>query len=356
MTTIADTLAVLLPHLGRELLSDRARARLLAAGDALPAALSRCIYIECRPETTELADLIVDVDVHGGEMLAGTGPAIGLSPAQRLEPAWTPVIAFARAWTDRGGTLCHDVSGAWLEFDLAAGASPPAPSLFVDFSERAARAGPERGLGALTAVLTAVGRPLTTDSRRRLSSLLAALPASAAVLYAGVMLARDTSATRLCIMGLMRTQLLDYLRAVHWAGNMDQLDALMASLADASGGGQEQPAIVHLDAGASLGGSVGLEYPLARQPQLAGEIAESALLDNFATRGLLTPAHRRALREWVGWEQRTMAHELWPSVIVRRVNHVKLVLSANGALGVKLYLCAESVARADLRPARARGG
>ena len=112
MTTVADTLALLLPHLPHTLVDDGARTRLVAAGATLPAALSRCIYLECRPGSSALVDLIVDVDRDAAEILAGTNPAIGLSAAQRNMPAWTPIIAFARGWSDRAGASSRDVARA----------------------------------------------------------------------------------------------------------------------------------------------------------------------------------------------------------------------------------------------------
>jgi hypothetical protein len=92
-----------------------------------------------------------------------------------------------------------------------------------------------------------------------------------------------------------------------------------------------------------------MEYPLARAPQLRGEIAEQALLDLLERRALLGPADRLALYEWIGYQEEIRAHELWPSVTVRRVNHLKLTVAAEGAPTLKLYLCAESIPRADLR-------
>ena len=49
---------------------------------------------------------------------------------------------------------------------------------------------------------------------------------------------------------------------------------------------------------------------------------------------------------WPGLVKRTMPHQLWPSLFVRRVNHVKLVQDAQGALTGKVYLCAEHMAAA----------
>lgn len=355
MPTLGDTLALLLPHLPPALVSAEAAARLAQAGHLLPAALSRCLYVECHPATAGLADLIVDLERDlGGLVVAGGNPALALTTVQRAAPGWAPVIAFARAWTDARHPLHHHVTGAWLEMDLASsGQTIPAPSLFVDFGAHLARdaSGAER-LDVLLALLDILERPRSPSGAAALQAALAELPPAASLLYAGVMLGRRAAGVRLCIMGLARGELAAYLRAVRWPGDVDALCARMETLARGSAGAQEQPAVVHLDIGDTLHESIGLEYALARRPQLDGRIAESLLLDRLREWGLLTVAQAAALSGWCGVEVRQLPHELWPSVVVRRVNHVKLVLPGQAPVSLKLYLCAEVMARAALRAAR----
>lgn len=356
MTSVSDSLLHLEPHLPEALVSPAGRARLHVAAAALPAALTHCLYVECRAGGNGAADLIVDVDLDGAAVLADANPAIRLSGAQRADPHWAPVIAFARAWRRQDGPLGADIAGAWLEFDLAGPASPSGwPSLFIDFGDDVASgSSADRRLTVVQGVIAATNVALPSPVAGGIRRAIEALPGCASLLYMGIMLARGVHTVRLCIMGMSPDVLARYLVRIAWAGDLPRVRALVDAIA--LDGGQTQPAIVHLDVGASVQATLGLEYPLARVPQRRGEIAETAFLGYLEQQGLLATRERLALLEWIGLDERIRAHELWPSVIVRRVNHVKVVLRPEGAPAVKLYLCAESTPSVALRPAPPRGG
>lgn len=334
MPSLAGTFDIVAPHLPDALVSSTARARARAVAASLPAALSRCLYLECRPGHPESADLIVDVDVAGRDILAGRNAVVSLD-ARHDTLAWRGIVQMMRTWTDPSSRLHRAFVGAWLEFDLPDdGSSLPSPSLFVDFA-------PELGNCEAMAALVAAAR-LAGDREVPASAFeaIALLPSHATLLYAGIMLARESAPLRLCVMGLANGELAAWLRAAHWPGDVGGLATLLSDLA--CDGDQSQPAIVHLDAGDALRPGIGLEYPFARRPQLSGTIAEQRLLDALEARALIATVQRAALSTWTGADRRTMPHELWPSLLVRRVNHVKLV-QAGDAVRAKLYLCAEHV-------------
>jgi hypothetical protein len=346
MQSLAGTFARLEPHLPNALVSGTARQRLTVKAATLPAALGRCLYVECRPDDPDSADLIVDVEASGFAILAGENPHVALVSSQLVSPAWSRIAALARAWTSTASPLRGRIDGIWLEFDLSGEkVAEAAPNLFVDFSPAAYLAESTAArLEPLADVAWLVDYPFDHAQRRAIHDLIATLPPHAVLLYAGFMLARDTDAVRLCIMGLTRLELVTFLRAAHWSGHMDGMTALVDAIAEPTGGGQRQPAIVHLDVdagGSTRASSLGLEYPLSRRSQLAGVFTERALLDTLAARGLLSPAQRSELDAWPGYERVTMPHELWSSILTRRVNHVKLVQPPGGPLRAKLYLCAE---------------
>jgi hypothetical protein len=348
--SLVGTLALVEPRLAFALVGEPARQRLRAAASWLPAALSHCLYIECRPAVPDTADLIVDVDAAGREILAGLDPMIPLPPTLCAVPNWTRVASFARAWLDERQTLRGVIADAWLEFDLGEGASElPAPSVFVDFSEATSRSpSAAHRFAALVAAADTLDYPVAPRTATTLRRCIETLPAEGLVLYAGFMLARETDAIRVCVMGLSRTGLASYLRAIAWTGDVARVTDLVELIARDEHGGQVQPAIVHLDVGEAPCATIGLEYPFARQPQLSGTLAERSLLDALVSRGLVTEAQRDGLYAWVGYDRRTMPHEVWPSLLVRRVNHVKLVLRDDGTEEAKIYLCAEHT------PARVR--
>jgi len=340
--SLAGTFDLVSPHLPAALVDDHARARVRTMAATLPAALSHCLYVECRPGNPRLADLIVDVDAAGREILAGANPVLALGP-EHAGAAWQGIAAVMQAWNEEGSSLHHAMDGAWVEFDLHGGGAPPiAPSLFVDFSDGVQHAAT---WAVRTAALHEVAHLLghaSSAQAAKVDAAVSSLPAHAVLLYAGFMLPRGGDAVRLCVMGLARPELVTWLRRVGWPGDVDALAAIMTLLARPDGGAQPQPAILHVDIGAEVGGGIGVEYPFARRPQLSGVIAERGVLDTLVAAGLVTATDRDAVARWAGAERRTMPHELWPSLLVRRLNHVKLVLD-DGGLRAKLYLCAEHV-------------
>lgn len=356
MDTLAGTLSLVDRHLPSLLVSESARRRLRHSASQLPAALSSCVYIECRTDGANAADLIVDVSAEGWAILAGTNPVLRLPDPLRRQPVWSHVEALAQRRIDPHDPLHEALSGAWLEFDLGVEREcdrMPTPSVFVDFSESVYRSPSLVARRApLLHVAHLLGHAMAPAARRAIDDALAALPPRAALLYAGFMCGRDTDAIRLCIAGFSRDELAAYLDTMHWPGDMTSLTALMTSLATDEGGAQDRPAIVHLDLSASFGACIGLEYPLARLPQLRGQLAEGALLDALVRRAFLTSEQRDALVTWPALDKRTMPHQLWPSFLVRRLNHVKLVQDANGVLSVKVYLCAEHTQSIRSRPVR----
>jgi hypothetical protein len=317
---LSGTLDRVAPHLPPALVSATALARVRDAAAWLPAALSNWLYLECRLRRVQAGDASLPAALGGVE-------------------AWRRAAALARAWADPGSPLARAVESVWLEFDLddasAAAGRPPAPGVFVDFTQEAFESGSpaERFALAEAALRPLLAGEMPDATARGVRRCFDALPAGAYLLYVGVLLPRGTDLVRLCVIGLGEDALLSYLRDVGWAGAPDELRALTSELARA-------PEIVHLDVGPSGAPSprVGLEYPFARRSQLRGAIDEVALLDHLVTRGLCTPEKRDALARWPGHAFDTMRHELWPSLVVRRVNHVKLVCDAGRPVRAKGYL------------------
>jgi hypothetical protein len=146
-----------------------------------------------------------------------------------------------------------------------------------------------------------------------------------------LLLSRRREAVRVCIMGLPPAELPRYLRAVGWSGSLGALADVTAPLGDA--------AIVHLDLGERVLPTIGLEYVFARPSQVRGRIVETALLDALVERGLCDPAKRAGLERWPGVSLARLPHELWRSLVLRRLNHVKVVYEEGRPLEAKAYLC-----------------
>jgi hypothetical protein len=270
-------------------------------------------------------------------MLGGPVPA---------HPAWDRVAELARRWAEPDAALARAVESVWLELDLdrPAGDEVPVPGVFVDFLDAGITGGEDLDAAARLAgeaLAPLLGGRLPDAAARRLRACIAALPAGAFVIYLGVMLSRPAAAAavRLCVMGVEgRGALASFLGAAEWPGPAGDVIEDAVALAQADGAGA---AMVHLDLlpDGGVAPALGLEFTFARRPQLEGRIAERGLLDALVARGLCDPGKRDALAAWPGYRVETLPHELWPSLVVRRLNHVKVVCTPAGVVDAKAYLC-----------------
>jgi hypothetical protein len=107
------------------------------------------------------------------------------------------------------------------------------------------------------------------------------------------------------------------------------------------------PGYVHLDArDDGAGPRLGVEVPLQRRAQLEGSLRESAWVRSLA--GPAAAAEKvEALHAWPGWTAAVLPHQPWRSLLVRRVNHVKLVFQEGCAPQAKAYLAVRHTPRTN---------
>lgn len=310
------------------LVSAAARARVMRACAAIPAELTSWGYLECRlGADDDRVDLITRVDRR----------------ASRLLPdRWSTPASLAREWRSAASPLHEAVRSLWLEFDLPAReeAPPGRPGLFVSLAReaqprRASGPGAEGAPGPVEPFLAAAageGAGGATGRCRR------ALPGGAFVPYLGVFPHREGSPLRVCVAGLAEDALPAFLRRLGWGGWAD-LGARLGSIARSRAGVRAPgPLLLHLDFYGELGDRIGLEYVCAPGEQLTGQLAELRFLDHLVELGLCTPEKREALAAWPGFSRVRLPHEIWRSLLVRRLNHVKIQLSTTGAMSAKAYL------------------
>ncbi|HET6763772.1 MAG TPA: hypothetical protein VFH27_08865 [Longimicrobiaceae bacterium] len=337
--TLADTLRVVEAHVPAALVGDGARARVMGVAARLPAALSRWAYLECRlAEGAAQVDASVVLDEDGRDVVAGANPAIGL-PGDLLErDEWRRVRALCRAWAGADADVAAWTTGVWLEFDVPADAGTvPVPGVFVYSSHEALRPGPlpTAPEGARRALEILRGSTLPAELARGLDRCWASLPPGAHAPHVGAMLSRGAPSLRVCVTGAAREEVPGFLADAGWPGDAAALARLLSELEH---DGAPEPAMVQVDMAGSANARVGIEYALDRAPQASGALPRGAFLDALVRRGLCAPAKRAALAEWPGAALHELAHQLWPSVVSRRVNHVKLVLGASGPVEAKAYL------------------
>ncbi|WP_147395236.1 hypothetical protein [Azospirillum cavernae] len=277
----------------------------------------------------------------GGEILAGRHPTRDVPPAWLEQPEWRSVRAHCRDWTEPGSLLSERSRSAWLEFDGDQMARRRVlPSLFVDFRDVSPT--DRRPLRALT-VATLIAPDARAGVESTLERVAAALPAHAAWQFLGVMLPRDRTQARLCV-ALPVGEVKAFVAGVGLSID-DQTTRLIAVSAR-----HAASVVLHLDVGERLGATLGAEL------KPAGEDGWAALLTDLEREGLCVAAEREALLAFPGQSGMVRdgggadgfadavigAPDMWRQVagclVVRSLNHVKLVSRPGQALAAKAYL------------------
>jgi hypothetical protein len=343
MLTLARTLDALAAYLPPALVSPAGYLGALQVAAQLPAALTRWTYLECRLGGRPApVDVIVEIDATGRDILTGAVRALAPGPSLQADPVWARVVEVCRRWADPASPLRHWVECLWLEFDAGTGSAPARPGVFVGFARRAYAEGSaeERCARATHALEVLLGAPLDAGRLEALRRCYRHLPEGASVLYAGSLLPRGDGVLRACINGLGARELPGFLRAAGWPGPYGPLEALLPRLhAVRAGAAVRDPALLHLDLGTEgVRPRIGLEYVFGWKEQARGRLAETAFLEHLTAHGLCTAEEAAALAAFPGCTTEQLPHELWNSLVLRRVNHVKLVLDGDRAPEAKGYL------------------
>ena len=345
---LAQTLGSIADYLPPALVNHEALHHAATRCAGLPAALTRWIYFECRlsPRTSRV-DLILEVDDVGRAIIAGETSGMQRLDHTRSSPHWRRLRTFCRKWARQGSLLSRTVDHIWLEFDLPRNADdrepgPPVPGLFVCFGEVPPNGfSPHRWLSiAREALPEAMGRRLPGAWDRMLESCFDRLPSGAYVPYAGMMIQRPNAGVRLCVTRLGDERIVKYAAELGWPGSLRELRDLLSRIrevrSDASVPGA---AMMHLDISDRMEPAIGLEYTFNRKAQFGGHLLETPFLNHLVDRGLCSTMHRKALGMWPGGMTMRMRHQFWQALVLRRVNHIKLVHRPGRPLEVKAYLC-----------------
>lgn len=308
--TVAGSLRYIAPELPAALVTHAARERLLAVADRIPAARTRWMYLECR-----LAADATQTDL---------------------------IIRVAREPTS------HDaIDALWLEFDCpidgrSVDAVLESPGVFADICPAVYARAPvrERCTATLDVVRSLSSAALTGEMTSVIERCVFALPSGAAILYVGNFPHRDAATRRLCIGGITDDALPAYLERIGWPGTWSRISRVLGPLASLGACPGRSAAIVHIDVSADVAPTIAVELPFSRVSQVAGRVAELGVIDALVTAGLCDRAKRDALLAWPGRRVAIMPHELWPSSVTRRINHVKLVWRPDEDVEAKVYLAA----------------
>jgi hypothetical protein len=305
----------------------------------LPAALTQRIYLECRLHELEpLVDVVFCVDDKSREHLLEPHRD-WLDPSLRNHPLWKGLERLCSEWANRQSELHELIYDIWLEFDAgerSIGLEALVPSVFVGFTSHLDLPRSTLWMAGREALELLSGGPIPRAVRRTAERCVRALPDGANLLYVGNMFPRDSTAIRLCVSPLEGAALCGYLDRIAWPGSVDVVNAGLATVAEAAR--QPRTALLHVDVRDAVQPRIGIEVPLDQRAQLHGRLAESALLERLCNANLCTATKRDALLAWPGHSREMFPHQLWPSLALRRVSHVKLVTDGARKLSAKAYL------------------
>ncbi len=352
MLSLAGTLDTMRPHLPVALVSADAFKRARASVAHLDAEVTNGIHFECRLRNgSPRVDLVIVVHADGGELLAAAGGS-GAPGSPHEQPARLQLPAFCRRWTAPTSPLRNVIDHIWLEYDVEQSqsrheATQSGPGVFFGLRNPRGMAHSAATLcrTALEALETLTGRQTPHTVQECLSACFARLPLETRVPHVGLMLGRKKPTVRVCIAKLPVAGAAHFLAATAGVGGRDVADITrMASLPDGPGGPLYVP-MLHLDIDERRGfvPRVGMERQFAQTCQLTGRIGagEQYLLDTLTARGLCAPDKRDALLKWPGRSVAMMPHEVWWSVVERRINHVKFVYEPSSGIETKGYLFAK---------------
>jgi hypothetical protein len=315
-----------------------------------PAALSSLCWEFRLAATMPRVDVIVGIDRRTRWALR---PNYWTAADTRHAPAvWNALWRMSERWGADAPEYRH-VDAVWLEFDVHEEAKSrlPHPSVLIGVRPRDGR--DARNAARL---LAAFGPASTRSIDADLTRCYELLPTVSHIRYIGVMSGRQTVTTRLCIQGMPLDALAPYLCAIGWRGDIAAVQSTANTLAALSSyRSQSAIGLVHLDLAGGLLSTIGIEWGFTRDVQRRGRWEDTFVLDYLVDQGLCDANKRDGLLQWPGHQVTNFDHDLWPSVVVRWVNNVKIVFEAAGARTAKGYLCAAWRPSSEVREAGASG-
>ncbi len=318
MIPVARTLERIERFIPTPLVSHGALDRIVAIAERIPASLADWLYLECRlARDVSRTDLIIGVD--------------GSNAAQWALPS------LLDDWTAPAPALQAQLERIWLEYDLddAGDGMAAKPGIFFDFAESACASAADARALVHACFEHVSGTEVSQAMDASLLRCLDELPVGTFLPFLGWFPSRNASRIRICLANISGDAIPSYLDAIGWPGATDHIKAL---LSDCQSSHAPLLGVLHLDIGDDVDPNLAIEFVLDRAAQARGNVAEGEFIDKLVDLGVCDADKARALRSWPGCSVERLDHELWPSVVVRHINHVKLVLDAYNQLSAKAYL------------------
>jgi len=241
-TVAAYVAASVVPYVAVQLISPEALADIQHIARKLPGAITDFFGFECELGSDQAtADFLVCCRTRQGarELLAGQTPGFDIPFAFEDHPIWRRIRTFSEEWAKRASPLHQAVHNLWFELDIDdTRPRVPVPSVFIG-SDQLRSFPPHADLGSMPkacawftdlALPILLGEELGAAARGQVARCINLLPPEGRLFQAGLMLARDSQTARLCVRGISKGQIVEYLRAIEWKGAWLELESLLQSL------------------------------------------------------------------------------------------------------------------------------
>jgi hypothetical protein len=329
--SLDDYLRVVEPHLPSALVSPEGFARLRALAAQLPP--QSMVGFECLlADQTQDADLAVGLPAKspGMKQFSDRGLQNALLADLLAHPIWQRVSTLCMHVSEPHSVLHDRLGTVWLEFDgHHQGPGVPVPNVLfgLPFEDHVGEAGPWQVAESALELLTGESPPRRV--RDMLERCFTALPSGAHLFQLGVMLGRRVKGVRVCVCNLSLDGIGEYLDRLGWTGRREELIGALSPLT-----GQALRLALGIDVGDMIAPRIGVECYLHDGPRTRIEGHWAELLDLLVARGMCRLDKRDALLCWPG---QTLARFLWPVIIARGLNHIKLVYQPGCPPQAKAY-------------------
>lgn len=334
--TVNEIFTELIPYIPQELVSSEIIDRIKILNRKLPASLTTAGGFECRLGKNEPSadwQICINLSDYGREVLADKTDRGKLDDSLFNTVQWQHIRKFASYWSDPASPLYKRTNNIWLEFDLERlKEEVPVPGLFFNIMPETEDSSKEDICDCIIDGLTCLGgKSLRKKIRDNLRFCLQALPEGARVVYAALMMSRDTEAVRVVI-DIDKGYLKDYLASIKFPDSTQELMELLEELSQFAGFCR-----YNLDISDRILSRTGIECFLPgkkdkEKPDWKG------FLDYLASRSLCTREKCDALLRWTGYTRTIFPSELYYSYIFRKISHIKIVRQKAFPLEAKAYM------------------
>lgn len=287
-------------------------------------------------------------------------------PAAYLEmPAWQKIQHFCQSWEDESHELHGQLHNTWLEFDVATNSPPYQPSFFFGLLPPDATTAAKRRR-VISAALSELAPEIMTPVFVKALNKVMIRRDDSWVFQVGIMLARETSALRLCLRDLADAdEAVQLLVDLGWPGDVEQVRSLLLELAPLC---ESIDLDIDLETGPApvLGAKLGIECSFGRSDKTM------AYTDKFTrwlvNRDMLSADCAEALVAYNGLVHQDANPQAWSSHLLKLaalsgpdmanqiacwVHHIKIVHQPDAPLSAKAYLAAltDRMSRQVLRDA-----